>query len=358
MYKQIELPDSFWGCYPDFLENALGYVKRQNKPDVEKWKQAMRVMFRGKVKFTKATGLDVIVLPNHESKLRTQKFSKRITSLIDECFGYEFLRGEGHEIQIRSVFSQYNRAITELFGNEVRVFPHTEVSCNGLRAAYLGQEMSKFMDQGALHRFRTDLLALRDWFMHTPCYTEMYQDEDGDTVVSYIYAIQNPTFDGSSLLHNEDEPAILLKSQEKGYPESIYKGIYLFHGVPVPKTWITNPSTIDFNDLLKISNIDQRMAGFAIVGMDRVMEELGGEIVDEDPNPVTGTLWRVKILNNWGDLIVNYWLKVYEPPSDRWFWLYIGLESDMQEHTAKWANNKTYQLQRFPPEFQDLGDRT
>jgi hypothetical protein len=69
---------------------------------------------------------------------------------------------------------------------------------------------------------------------------------------------------------------------------------YYWHGVPVPKEWIRGPrpsASVVFQD----ENAERRRAGLEILGWTSVLEELGARTIDEDPDPMIGTLLEVDL---------------------------------------------------------------
>ena len=88
----------------------------------------------------------------------------------------------------------------------------------------------------------------------------------------------------AGLIHCENGPAI-------AYPDGFE--IYAFNGVRLPKDWVENRDTIDPSEILKAQDIEQRAAGAALVGWDRMLGHLKHEVVDRGPNADWGDLLRV-----------------------------------------------------------------
>jgi hypothetical protein len=58
----------------------------------------------------------------------------------------------------------------------------------------------------------------------------------------------------------------------------------------VPGEWIEQRDTIDPAEILKSENVEQRAAGAAIVGWQRMMDALDCKVIDSDPDPDHGDL--------------------------------------------------------------------
>ncbi len=87
-------------------------------------------------------------------------------------------------------------------------------------------------------------------------------------------------FDKQNLLHNANGPAILYRD---GF------SVYAWHGVRIPGDWIEgNPPSV--KDAITWENVEQRRAACEIVGWDKVLDEIGAEVIDKDPNPYFGEL--------------------------------------------------------------------
>lgn len=69
-------------------------------------------------------------------------------------------------------------------------------------------------------------------------------------------------------------------------------GFHVWHGVRVPGEWIDGRDTLDPRAVLAHSNVEIRRAGMEIIGWDRALRDLSPRIVDEDPDPMIGTLLR------------------------------------------------------------------
>jgi hypothetical protein len=106
-----------------------------------------------------------------------------------------------------------------------------------------------------------------------------------DTVVFQ----ERPTairFDDQDRLHCETGPAI---EYEDGF------GVYSWHGVKIPKEWITSRETLTPKIALGWSNIEQRRAACEIVTWARILRELDAKVIDADEDPMIGTLVEVNI---------------------------------------------------------------
>ena len=88
------------------------------------------------------------------------------------------------------------------------------------------------------------------------------------------------------LLHCEDGPAIRYRD---GF------SVHAWRGVRVPGNWIEDHASIDASDILSCENVEQRAAGVAILGMERMLDSLDHRILDSDPDPMHGDLFEVRI---------------------------------------------------------------
>lgn len=70
--------------------------------------------------------------------------------------------------------------------------------------------------------------------------------------------------------------------------------LWHWHGVKVPKEWITEKS-ISAAEALNWPNIEQRRAACEIIGWARVLEELNAKVIDTDEDPEVGTLLEADI---------------------------------------------------------------
>lgn len=92
-------------------------------------------------------------------------------------------------------------------------------------------------------------------------------------------------FDEQGRLHSEAGPAILYRD---GF------SVYAWHGVRIPKGWIEDspPSPAD---ALRWDNMEQRRAACEIIGWDNILDLLDAKVIDEDKDPMIGTLVEVDI---------------------------------------------------------------
>jgi hypothetical protein len=92
-------------------------------------------------------------------------------------------------------------------------------------------------------------------------------------------------FDDQKRLHCEDGPAI-------EYRDGL--AVYSWHGVRVPREWITDKS-LDAKTAIKWDNMEQRRAACEIVGWNNILNELNANSIDKNPNPFVGELLEVNI---------------------------------------------------------------
>lgn len=87
--------------------------------------------------------------------------------------------------------------------------------------------------------------------------------------------------DEMNRLHCETGPAILYQD---GF------SIYSWHGTRVPSHWIEDRENLDPAEVLGVENVEQRVAGCAIIGWAKISEKLNRKIIDGDPDTDLGAL--------------------------------------------------------------------
>ena len=92
------------------------------------------------------------------------------------------------------------------------------------------------------------------------------------------------SFDENRVLHSEVGPAMAFND---GF------SLHCWHGVRVPEEWITKTNELTANEILSCRNVEQRAAGVAIKGMDKMLDSLRHEIIDSDEDPERGDLIKV-----------------------------------------------------------------
>lgn len=109
--------------------------------------------------------------------------------------------------------------------------------------------------------------------------------------------IVSEQIDRRKRLHCADGPAADFDSEP----------LYFWHGVLVPKDWIERKSQLTAVTIFKEENVETRRAGCEIIGWPRVLDGIGAEMVDEDGDPMIGSLYRGRIpgLNPCGFLKVR-----------------------------------------------------
>lgn len=91
-------------------------------------------------------------------------------------------------------------------------------------------------------------------------------------------------FDDQNRLHNEFGPAI---QYADGFE------IFSWHGTTIPDEWIIDG--VDVKTAITWENIEQRRCACEIPGWAKVINELGGVVIDEDEDPYMGSLIEVDI---------------------------------------------------------------
>lgn len=66
--------------------------------------------------------------------------------------------------------------------------------------------------------------------------------------------------------------------------------LYHWHGVSIPGEWVENPASLDARTALTWKNVEQRRAAIALVGWDRIISEMGGRVIEADPDPEIGSV--------------------------------------------------------------------
>ena len=92
--------------------------------------------------------------------------------------------------------------------------------------------------------------------------------------------------DDQARLHCDHGPAIL-------YLDGF--AVYAWHGVRIPAEWIEDKSSITPNMALTWENVEQRRAACEIIGWKNILDVLDATIIDEDMDPMIGTLVEVNI---------------------------------------------------------------
>jgi hypothetical protein len=92
--------------------------------------------------------------------------------------------------------------------------------------------------------------------------------------------------DAAGRLHSETGMAMQFRD---GY------GFYAWHGVRVPAKWIEDRANLDPNEVIKVSNVEQRAAGAAICGWQKMLSVLKQRVIDRHPNPEIGSLIELSL---------------------------------------------------------------
>lgn len=100
--------------------------------------------------------------------------------------------------------------------------------------------------------------------------------------------------DAEDLLHCEDGVAV-------EFPDG--KGWAFWRGTHIPEAWVRGEPP-RASEALAIRNIEQRRCACEIIGWAHIVEQLHGRIINEDPNPMIGTLIVVdlpRVAIGWGE---------------------------------------------------------
>ena len=90
--------------------------------------------------------------------------------------------------------------------------------------------------------------------------------------------------DENNRIHSEIGPAI-------HYPDGFE--IHAWHGTRIPARWIEDRQSLTAEEVLACEDVEQRAAGFDIIGPARMLNSLRHEIVDDDPDSERGSLIRL-----------------------------------------------------------------
>ena len=116
-----------------------------------------------------------------------------------------------------------------------------------------------------------------------------------------IILVERPNsikFDENGVTHCEDGPAI-------SYDDSDF-GVYMWHGIRVPPSWIKDKSSLTPEIALNCPNTEQRRAGCEILGWENVLNTLNPTVIDKNPDEEIGELLEVEL----PDIGVERFLKV------------------------------------------------
>jgi hypothetical protein len=111
--------------------------------------------------------------------------------------------------------------------------------------------------------------------------------------------------------------------------------LWYWHGVRVPRVWIEDPSSVPVKLALTWPNIEQRRCLAEIVEWVNVLKDLNHRVIDQDPDPMIGTLIEVDLPDS---------------PRERFLLVTCGtgrnyaLPVSSEAKTAREANASTYKL--------------
>jgi hypothetical protein len=71
--------------------------------------------------------------------------------------------------------------------------------------------------------------------------------------------------------------------------------VFSWHGVRIPGEWIMDPESLTASKALAVENTEQRRAACEILGWVNILKELNSTVIDEDEDPMIGTLLEVDI---------------------------------------------------------------
>ena len=124
--------------------------------------------------------------------------------------------------------------------------------------------------------------------------------------------------DDEGRMHCEDGPACAFVDGTKAY---------FWHGTPIEAEWVEDKDNVDPSLAITHENAESRRALAEILGWHAVLEQLDTKVIDEDADPVVGTLLDAEI----PDEGRQRFLRVLCPKTDRIFALRIPPPED-REH--------------------------
>lgn len=71
--------------------------------------------------------------------------------------------------------------------------------------------------------------------------------------------------------------------------------LYAWHDVQIPASWIESKDTLTAQEVLSVTNVEQRAVGVAIIGWPKILKELNAEVIDDSGIPEVGSLLSVKL---------------------------------------------------------------
>ena len=92
--------------------------------------------------------------------------------------------------------------------------------------------------------------------------------------------------DESFRYHNPNGPSVAFADGVQAF---------FWNGVAVPRAWIMDKASVDISSVLHTENAERRRAGVEIFGWDVVLNRLGAQVLDVDPNPQIGTLLEADV---------------------------------------------------------------
>jgi hypothetical protein len=124
--------------------------------------------------------------------------------------------------------------------------------------------------------------------------------------------------------------------------------LHYWHGVKVPMKWIEDRTSIDPKSAINWPNVEQRRAAANLVGWVRVLDAVKARVIDEDRDPMIGTLLEADLPDSPGERF----LKI-RCGTGRDFVLPVGREVK----TALEANARTFRVKNLTY-FQNYVTRT
>lgn len=109
----------------------------------------------------------------------------------------------------------------------------------------------------------------------------MYED-----LVVFQHRPVEINMDDQKRIHSDHGPAIQYRD---GF------AIYAWHGVRIPSEWIEDKASLTAQIALMWENIEQRRAACEILGWKNILDALKAKKIDEDDDPMIGTLVEVNI---------------------------------------------------------------
>lgn len=210
----------------------------------------------------------------------------------------------------RHVLENVGETIKQLFWARLpevdfKVAPRTEEDFKDLLVHYMGQASPQTLRDSLANLYQGQFWA--SWAAYISFFRDVMEwenpllerftiDEDLVTSCGYVWwhkdvAIisDRPSLikrDDQHRLHNEVGPSIAYRD---GWEH------WHWHGVMIPREWITDKASLTPSVALQWRDIEQRRVACEIVGWDNILDQLSGKTINANKDPEIGTLVEVTL---------------------------------------------------------------